>query len=107
MKVDIEMSKERLVESIKLIQKQWYDLNAELNDNCSTGTAFLVKTIYIMLIAAAAIIVILGALLLQLGIIFVRCVVWTSMFALASYVTITTILPWFNIDLIAWFGQIL
>lgn len=107
MKVDIEMSKERLVESIKSIQKQWDDLNAELNDNCSTGTAFLIKTIYIMLIAAAAIIVILGALLLQLGIIFVRCIVWTSMFALASYVTITTILPWFNIDLIAWFGQIL
>lgn len=107
MKVDIKMSKEQFIESIKSVQKQWYVLTAELNDNYSTGTAFLIKTIYIMIIVAAAIIVILGALLLQLGVIFVRCVIWMSMFALASYVTITTILPWFNIDLIAWFSQIL
>ena len=107
MKVDVKMSKEQLAKAIKSVQEQWRDLNDDLNNNYSAGTVFLIKMLYIILIMLATLVVFVGVMILQIVSMFIKFIIWFTAAALAGYVTIYTILPWFNIDLITWIGQLL
>lgn len=103
MNVDIKMGKEQLAKDIKSIQEQWRDLNSRY----SAGTVFLIKMLYIILFILAAFVVGVGVMVLQIISMFIKFIVWFTAAALAGYMTIHTILPWFDIDLIAWIGQLL
>lgn len=107
MSVDIKMGKEQLAKAIKSVQEQWRDLNDDLNSRYSAGTVFLIKMMYIILFILAAFVVGVGVMVLQIVNMFAKFIVWFTAAALAGYVTIYTILPWFGIDLIAWIGQLL
>lgn len=107
MSVDIKMGKEQLAKAIKSVQEQWRDLNDDLNSRYSAGTVFLIKMMYIILFILAAFVVGVSVMVLQIVNMFAKFIVWFTAAALAGYVTIYTILPWFGIDLIAWFGQLL
>lgn len=107
MNVDIKMGKEQLAKAIKSIQEQWRDLNDDLTSRYSAGTVFLIKMMYIILFILAAFVVGVSVMVLQIISMFIKFIVWFTAAALAGYMTIHTILPWFDIDLIAWIGQLL